>query len=61
MEKYVPGEDSNRPINTNHVLAVECVHAALSWHKRMVIVAEYTKKNSMSGELRERYRTLAIG
>lgn len=56
MERYVPWEDDHRPINTDHALAVDAMHAALPWHERMVIIAEYTQKNAMFGDLDARTR-----
>ena len=36
-----------RPINFDHAMAVEAMHAALPWHERMIVIAEYTQKNNM--------------
>lgn len=33
-----------RPINHDHAMAVEAMHAALPWHERMIVIAEYTQK-----------------
>ena len=32
------------PVNMDHAVAVEAMHAALPWHERMVIIAEYPQK-----------------
>lgn len=47
MEAYVSWEDDHRPINYDHARAVEEMHAALPWHERMIVIAEYTQKNNM--------------
>lgn len=51
MTPYVSWEDDHRPINIDHARKVEEMHAALPWHERMVIIAEYPQKNAMFGEL----------
>ncbi|AZR94607.1 hypothetical protein BBB39_13080 [Bordetella trematum] len=51
MTVYVSWEDDVRPINTDHARAVEAMHAALPWHERMIVIAEYTKKNSLFADL----------
>lgn len=56
MEAYVSWEDDHRPILTDHALVVESMHAALPWHERMVIIAEYPQKNAMFGHLDARAR-----
>ncbi|QDJ44816.1 hypothetical protein [Bordetella hinzii] len=56
MTPYVSWEDDHRPINTDHAKAVEAMHASLPHHERMVIIAEYTKKNSLFGDLEPRQR-----
>lgn len=56
MEAYIPLEDDPRPINYSHAMAVEQMHAALPWHERMVIIAEYPQKNSMFAGLDARTR-----
>ncbi|AVG38525.1 hypothetical protein [Achromobacter insolitus] len=59
MEGYVSWEDDHRPILTDHALVVESMHAALPWHERMVIIAEYPQKNAMFGHLDARARIKA--
>ncbi|WP_306633255.1 hypothetical protein [Achromobacter aegrifaciens] len=59
MQAYVSWEDDHRPILTDHALAVESMHAALPWHERMVIIAEYPQKNAMFGRLDARARVKA--
>lgn len=59
MEAYVSWEDDHRPILTDHALVVESMHAALPWHERMVIIAEYPQKNAMFGHLDARARVKA--
>lgn len=49
MEAYVSWEDDHRPINYDHARTVEEMHAALPWHERMVVIAEYPQKNAMFG------------
>lgn len=56
MLAYVSWEDDHRPINIDHARAVEEMHAALPWHERMVIIAEYPQKNAMFGHLDARGR-----
>ena len=51
MEAYVSWEDDPRPIFHDHALVVEAMHAALPWHERMVIIAEYPQKNAKFGGL----------
>ncbi|WP_043172707.1 hypothetical protein [Bordetella bronchiseptica] len=51
MAPYVSWEDDHRPINHDHARVVEAMHAALPWHERMVIIAEYPQKNVMFGHL----------
>ena len=59
MTPYVSWEDDHRPILTDHALAVESMHAALPWHERMVIIAEYPQKNAMFRDLDARARVKA--
>lgn len=59
MEAYVSWEDDHRPINYDHAQAVEAMHAALPWHERMIIIAEYPQKNAMFGDLDPRARRKA--
>lgn len=56
MESYVSWEDDHRPIITEHALIVEAMHAALPWHERMIVIAEYPQKNAMFGHLDARAR-----
>lgn len=52
MERYVPWEDEHRtPINQEHALAVERLHKSLRQHERMVIIAEYPRKNAWFGHV----------
>lgn len=51
MEAYVSWEDDHRPIMTDHAQIVEAMHSALPHQERMVIIAEYPKKNVMFGDL----------
>ena len=51
MEVYVSWEDAPRPIAYDHAQVVEAMHAALPWHERMVIIAEYPQKNAKFGGL----------
>lgn len=51
MEAYVSWEDDPRPILHDHAQVVEAMHAALPWHERMVIIAEYPQKNAKFGGL----------
>ncbi|WP_238925067.1 hypothetical protein [Achromobacter insuavis] len=51
MLGYVSWEDDHRPINYDHAMAVEAMHAALPWHERMVVIAEYPQKNAKFGNL----------
>ena len=51
MEAYVSWEDDHRPINHDHARVVEAMHAALPWHERMIVIAEYPQKNAMFGAL----------
>lgn len=59
MEAYVSWEDDHRPINYDHARAVEEMHAALPWHERMVVIAEYPQKNAMFGGMDPRARRRA--
>ncbi|OZI39020.1 hypothetical protein CEG14_05650 [Bordetella genomosp. 1] len=56
MQAYVSWEDDGRPINTYHAEKVAEMHAALPWHERMVLIAEYPQKNAMFGALDARAR-----
>lgn len=46
MEQHIPDDDEQRPIHHSHAMQVEALHAALPWHERMVITAEYPQKNA---------------
>jgi len=46
-----PWGDDPRRILYDHAQVVETLHAALSWHERMVISAEYPQKNAKFGGL----------
>lgn len=59
MEAYVSWEDDHRPINYDHAQVVEAMHAALPWHERMVIIAEFPQKNAMFGALDTKARRKA--
>lgn len=59
MTPYVSWEDDHRPILTDHALAVESMHAALPWHERMVIIAEFPQKNAKFGGLDSKARRKA--
>ena len=59
MERYVSWEDDHRPIYVDHAIAVEAMHAALPWHERMVIIAEYPQKNAKFGGHNARERVEA--
>jgi len=59
MEAYVSWEDDHRPIITEHAQIVDAMHAALPWHERMIIIAEYPQKNSMFGDFDARGRQRA--
>src|SRR5690606_1395586 len=56
MEPYVPWEDDHRPINRDHALAVQAMHAALPWHERMVVIAEYPQKNRLFAGMHAKQR-----
>lgn len=56
MEAYLSEEEDYRPINHHHAMEVEAMHAALPWHERMIIIAEYPQKNVMFGQLDGRAR-----
>lgn len=56
MPVHVSEEDDYRPINDHHAQVVEAMHAALPWHERMIIIAEYPQKHAMFGELLARER-----
>ncbi|WP_313622840.1 hypothetical protein [Achromobacter sp.] len=56
MHVYVSDEDDYRPINQHHAMVVEEMHAALPWHERMIVIAEYPQKNAMFGDLTARAR-----
>lgn len=59
MQPYVSWEDYYHPINLGHARVVEEMHAALSWHERMIIIAEYPQKNVMFGDLTPSQRGVA--
>ncbi|WP_287820134.1 hypothetical protein [Achromobacter sp.] len=59
MPIYYDENVDPRPINYDHALAVEAMHAALPWHERMVIISEYTQKNSLFGGMDARARIRA--
>ncbi|MCG7324297.1 hypothetical protein [Achromobacter sp. ACRQX] len=59
MEAYVSWEDAPRPILHDHALVVEAMHAALPWHERMIVIAEYPQKSAMFGGLDPRGRRKA--
>lgn len=51
MVAYVSWEDDPGPILRDHAQVVEAMHAALPWHERMVIIAEFPQKNAKFGGL----------
>lgn len=59
MEAYVSWEDDHRPINYDHARAVEDMRAALPWHERMVVIAEYPQKNAKFGGMDPKARRRA--
>ncbi|MDF8364530.1 hypothetical protein [Achromobacter anxifer] len=56
METYISEEEDYRPINHHHAMVVDEMHAALPWHERMIIIAEYPQKNVKFGQLGARAR-----
>ncbi len=56
MAVYLSEEEHYRPINLHHAQVVQDMHAALPWHERMIIIAEYPQKNVMFGDLNNRER-----
>jgi len=59
MPIYYEDEVDPRPINYDHAMAVEEMHAALPWHERMVIISEYTQKNNLFGGMDAKARRQA--
>jgi len=59
MEAYVSLEDDPRPINYDHAMAVEAMHAALPSHERMVVIAEFPQKNAKFGAMDTKARRRA--
>ncbi|KAG0752999.1 hypothetical protein G6F22_021635 [Rhizopus arrhizus] len=59
MAVHYAEEVDPRPINHDHALLVEAMHAALPWHERMVVIAEYPQKNAMFGAMDTKARRKA--
>lgn len=59
MAVHYAEEVGPRPINHDHAVLVEAMHAALPWHERMVVIAEYPQKNAMFGAMDTKARRKA--
>lgn len=56
MAAHIPWDDDSREIHFDHANAVDRLHKQLPWHERMIVIAEYTQKNSRFAGMDTRQR-----